>query len=378
MNISGNTQPTTAPAPVRVLVVEDSATVRARIVATLRSDPAIAVVGEATDGPAAIELCLALRPDVVTMDMMLPGITGLAAVQHLMKHCPTPILVLSSADNRAGFVDTLSALEAGAVEVLDKPDATVAGHDAQWDREFLATVKLVAKIRVVTRFGSRPDPATGPAGPAALPAPRPAPVLVRTDQGRYSVLAIGASTGGPTAVSSVLRGLPPSFALPVLLVLHVSESFGTAFAGWLSDVTGRRVRLAEGGEPLNSGAGQVIMAPPGRHLLVRDGTVLLNHEAERHSCRPSVDVLFESLARDAASRVAACLLTGMGRDGAAGLLDVHRSGGLTIAQDEATSAVFGMPGEAVRLGAAQHVLPVDQIGPALGRLTSGIGAVGPV
>jgi two-component system chemotaxis response regulator CheB len=353
---------------VRVLVVEDSATVRARIVSTLHTDAAITVVGEAADGQAAIDLCVARRPDVVTMDMMLPGISGLAAVKHLMRFCPTPILVLSSPSNRAGLVDTLAALEAGAVEVLDKPDATISGNDDEWDRQFLATVKLVAKIRVVTRFGSRATaagPVPGP-GPFVRQRPGPPPSL-----GRYSVLAIGASTGGPTAVSSVLRSLPSSFGLPVLLVLHVSESFGAAFASWLGDVTGRTVRMAESGEPISSGGDQVIMAPPGRHLRLKDGLLLLTLEPERHSCRPSVDVLFESLAAEAGPSVAACLLTGMGRDGAAGLLDVHRRGGLTIAQDEATSTVFGMPGEAVRLGAAQHVLPLDQIGPALGRLTSG-------
>jgi two-component system chemotaxis response regulator CheB len=352
---------------VRVLVVEDSATVRARIIATLLTDDAITVVGEAVDGQAAIDLCVALRPDVVTMDMVLPGVSGLAAVKHLMQYCPTPILVLSSPGNRAGFVETLAALEAGAVEVLDKPDATISGNDDEWDRQFLATVKLVAKIRVVTRFGSRAVAGQDP-GSGSVVRQRSEP---QQPLGRYSVLAIGASTGGPTAVSSVLRGLPSSFGLPVLLVLHVSESFGTAFTSWLGDVTGRTVRMAETGEPISSGAGQVIMAPPGRHLRLRDGLLLLTLEPERHSCRPSVDVLFESLARESGPRVAACLLTGMGRDGAAGLLDVHRRGGLTIAQDEATSAVYGMPGEAVLLGAAQHVLPLDQIGPALGRLTSG-------
>jgi two-component system, chemotaxis family, protein-glutamate methylesterase/glutaminase len=346
------------PRRVRVLVVEDSATVRARIVAALRADPGIEVVGGATDGHTAIELCKALRPDVVTMDMMLPGISGLAAVEHLMQHCPTPILVISAANNRAGFVDTFAALTAGAVDVLDKPDATVAGSSEAWDRHLLATVKLVAKIPVITHIGPNPG------RPAQLGSP------LRPDRpGRYSIVAIGASTGGPTAVATVLGGLPQSFALPVLLVMHVSEYFGAAFASWLEDVTGRRVRLASTGQPVSSAAGEVIMAPPGLHLTVQDGLMLLTRAPERHSCRPSVDVLFESLSRGYGSSVAACLLTGMGRDGATGLLEIHRSGGLTLAQDEATSVVYGMPGEAVRLGAAQHVLPIDRIGPALSRLT---------
>jgi two-component system chemotaxis response regulator CheB len=351
---------------VRVLVVEDSATVRARIVAALRSDPAIEVVGEATDGHSAIEMCQRLRPNVVTMDMMLPGMTGLTATQHLMQTCPTPILVISAASNRAGFIDTLAALEAGAVDVLEKPVGSGAAADDAWDREFLSTVKLVSKIRVITHLAGR-SAAAGPVRrecPAGPDVPPPA-------HERYSVLAIGASTGGPTAVSTVLRGLPGSVSLPILLVLHVNQSFGAAFAGWLQDVTGRRVRLAVSGEPLSAVDGQVIMAPPDRHLCVRAGILILTDDPERHSCRPSVDVLFESLALDRGGQVAACLLTGMGRDGAKGLLDVRRAGGLTIAQDEATSVVFGMPGEAVRLGAAQHVLPLETIGPALGRLAAG-------
>jgi two-component system, chemotaxis family, protein-glutamate methylesterase/glutaminase len=358
------------PRRVLVLVVEDSLTVRARIVATLRSDPAIEVIGEARDGESGIEMCLRLRPDVVTMDMMLPGISGLEAVQYLMRRCPTPILVISAPGNRAGFIDTLAALAAGAVDVLDKPDATTQSNEA-WDRHLLSTVKLVAKIRVITHFGAAAGSIPSARVPRAVdssPA-HPAHPAHQKPTGRFAMVAIGASTGGPTAVSQVLRDLPTSFALPVLLVLHVSESFGTAFAEWLQDVTERTVRLATHGEPVESGAGQVIMAPPGIHLMVRHGMLILNNGPERHSCRPSVDVLFESLAREPGPRVAACLLTGMGKDGASGLLEIQRSGGLTIAQDEATSAVFGMPGEAVRLRAADHVLPIDQIGPALARLT---------
>ncbi|GLY31394.1 chemotaxis-specific protein-glutamate methyltransferase CheB [Kineosporia sp. NBRC 101731] len=358
----------TAGRTIRVLVVEDSRTVRARIVAALRSDPAIEVVGEAADGAAAIDECTRLRPDVVTMDMMLPGLTGLAATEHLMQHCPTPILVISSADNRAGFIDTIAALDAGAVDVLEKPVGRDpdGGNDA-WDREFLRTVKLVAKIKVIRRVGHRGLPTPRTAGTAAISessTPAPAP-------GRpYTVVAIGASTGGPTAVATVLRTLPAAFALPLLLVLHVHESFGTAFASWLQEVTERPVHLVVSGEPLSHvGPGEVAMAPPGQHLRVQGSTLILTSEAERHSCRPSVDILFESLALSHGPRVAAVLLTGMGRDGATGLLEIDREGGLTIAQDEATSAVFGMPGEAVRLGAAQHVLGIDAIGPALGRLT---------
>jgi len=360
---------TQTPQPVRVLVVEDSATVRARIVAALGTDPGVRVVGQADNGRSAVELCERLRPDVVTMDMMLPGMSGLAATEYLMEHCPTPILVISGADERSGFVDTIAALEAGAVDVLDKPVGRDPVEDAAWDQTFLRAVRLVARIRVIRRPGRHraqpvPDHPGGPPSPDRAadspwtPPPRP-----------YSLVAIGASTGGPTAVATLLQTLPTSFALPLLLVLHVHESFGAAFASWLQDATGRQVRQAEQDVPVSGlTGGAVLMAPPGRHLQLVDGVLRLTDGPERHSCRPSVDILFESLAAAPQLRTAACLLTGMGRDGAAGLLQIRSSGGLTIAQDEATSAVFGMPGEAVRLEAARYVLRIEEIGPALGRL----------
>jgi two-component system chemotaxis response regulator CheB len=182
------------------------------------------------------------------------------------------------------------------------------------------------------------------------------------------VIGIGASTGGPGAVVTVLKGLPAAFPLTVLLVLHIGEPFGSAFAEWLDGQTQHRVSYPRDGERIADMAGRVAMAPPGRHLVVMGDRLRLTSEPERHSCRPSIDVLFESLAREQGSGTAACLLTGMGKDGAAGLLDIRKAGGLTIAQDEATSVVYGMPREAAALGAAQHVLPLDEIGPALAAL----------
>jgi two-component system chemotaxis response regulator CheB len=378
--------------PIRVLVVEDSARLRTRIVDTLSADPEIVVVAQAADGRSAIDLCQELRPDVVTMDVMLPVVTGLVATEQLMQRCPTPILIISAATDPGALVNTFAALAAGAVDVLEKPRAR-AGSDADWNRRLVATVKMVARIQVITHLA--PSAGTPPARPLAVAGPEagseagsgagrhvmrirprteiagPASVPVRRSHpGAFSVVAIGASTGGPAAVAAVLRDLPETFFLPILLVLHVSDTFGPAIANWLKASTGRQVRLADQGEPIREVGGQVIMAPPGRHLVVRDGLIGLTDDRERHSCRPSVDVLFESLAHESGPRVAACLLTGMGRDGAAGLLEVHRRGVLTIAQDEASSVVFGMPGEAVRLGAAQHVVPVEQIGPLLARLTT--------
>lgn len=345
---------------IRVLVVEDSMTVRRRLCETLGADPEVDVVGEAEDGKRAIELCRELRPNVVTLDMMLPVMSGLAATEYIMAHCPTPILIVSSSVNRGELFKTYDALAAGAVEVLEKP----VGHepDGVWEQKLVSTVKLVSRIRVIThpraRLGAVGRP---PAEPSPLTSKGPPAV------GRYAVVAMGASTGGPGAIVEVLRALPREFRLPILLVLHLSEPFAAAFADWLDGQTDRSVAFAQDGDPIGSG-GRVIVAPADRHLVVLEGRLRLTRDAERHSCRPSVDVLFESVAREYGSAAAACLLTGMGRDGASGLLAIRHAGGLTIAQDEATSVVYGMPREAVLLGAATRVLPLSDIGPAIAAL----------
>lgn len=342
--------------PIRVLVVEDSMTVRRHLCEVLSRDRDIEVVGEAGDGKQAIELCRALRPDVVTMDMMLPVMTGLGATEYIMAHCPTPILIVSSSTNRGELFKTYEALAAGAVEVLEKPQGDET--DAAWERKFVATIKLVSRVRVITHPRARLG-VLGRAPSARMMAPPPG------GRRRRQVIALGASTGGPGAVVEILRALPASFPLPVLLVLHIAEPFGAAFAEWLDGQTAHRVSYARDGDLIRNRAGEVLMAPPEVHLVVRGGRVRLTDDEERHSCRPSVDVLFESIAREYGPTAVACLLTGMGRDGAAGLLEVRRSGGFTIAQDEATSIVYGMPREAVVLGAAEAVLPLSEIGPTL-------------
>jgi two-component system, chemotaxis family, protein-glutamate methylesterase/glutaminase len=349
-------------ATIRVLVVDDSLTVRKRLCDVLAADPALEVVGEAEDGKQAIERCHALRPDVVTMDMMLPLMSGLGATEYIMAHCPTPILIVSSSTNRGELFKTYEALAAGAVDVLEKPQGTEA--DGVWERQFIATVKLVSRIRVVTHLRARLGALGQPrieCQPMALPVPSLA-------QRHYDVVVIGASTGGPAAILEILRALPSPFPLPVLFVLHINEPFGAAFAEWLDGQTGIPVSYAKDGDLMSAKAGRVTMAPPEFHLVLKNGRLRLTHDPPRHSCRPSVDILFESAAREYGPSVIACLLTGMGRDGAAGLLEVRRAGGLTIAQDEATSVVYGMPREAVILGGVERELPLAQIAPALSAL----------
>jgi two-component system, chemotaxis family, protein-glutamate methylesterase/glutaminase len=345
----------------RVLIVEDSPTVRQRLVDILASDPDVELVGAVEDGKRAVEICRQCRPDVITMDIMLPVMSGLAATEYIMAHCPTPILVVSASINRGELFKIYDTLAAGAVDVLEKPTGTEA--EGVWERRFLSTVKLVARIRVITHPRARlaglrrqapeaPPHSTDSNGPAK----------------KYDLVAIGASTGGPGAIVEILRGLPAEFQLPILFVLHINEPFGAAFADWLDGQTGRRVAYPKDGAPLASAIGRVVMAPGGQHLVVRDGRLHLTADLERHSCRPSVDVLFESVAKECGASAAACLLTGMGKDGALGLLKIRAAGGMTIAQDEATSVIYGMPREAAMLGAATQVLRLGDIGPRIAAL----------
>jgi two-component system chemotaxis response regulator CheB len=297
------------------------------------------------------------------MDMMLPVMTGLAATEYIMAHNPTPIVIVSASVNRGELFKTYEALAAGAVDVLEKPlgDQT----SGSWEKHFISTVKVVSRIRVITHPRARLN-SYGKAVPIA-----PAlPVSGETAR-RRRLIAIGASTGGPGAIVDVLRNLPVSINLPVLFVLHINEPFGTAFADWLDGQTDWRVRYPTDGDLVQSAAGTVVMAPPGRHMVVNHGRLRLTDDAERHSCRPSIDVLFQSVADECGAVSAGCLLTGMGKDGAAGLLAIRRAGGATVAQDEATSVVYGMPREAALLGAAERILPLGEIGGALTALSAG-------
>ncbi len=347
-------------APIRVVVAEDSLTVRRRLCDILASDPEVQVVGEAENGMVAVDLCRDLRPDVMTLDMMLPVMSGLATTEYVMAHFPTPILIVSSSTNRGEVFNTYDALAAGAVDVLEKPPGD--DSDATWERRFLATVKLVSRIKVITHPRARLGALGLPPAASPLPTVRGSrPPAARSSR----VIALGASTGGPAALVTVLRALPSSASAPILTVLHIDAPFAAAFAEWLEEQSRRRVVTPRDGDPLAALQGRVVLAVPGRHLVVDGGRLRLSDEPERHSCRPSIDVLFDSLARDCGSTTTACLLTGMGRDGAQGLLAIRRAGGHTIAQDEATSVVYGMPREAACLGAADRVLPLAEIGPAV-------------
>jgi len=351
----------------RVLVVEDSLTVRMFLGEVLADAPGFDVVGLAQDGKQAIEMCQELRPDVISMDMMMPVMSGLAATEYIMAYCPTPILVVSSSVNRGELFRTYEALSAGAVDVIEKPKPRQEG----WEQAYLAQLRLVARVKVITHLRGRKPFAPAPASipvPALPPAPvapcfpPPAGATARRGGAAPQLVAIGASTGGPRALVDVLGALPADFPLPLLVVIHIADPFGASFADWLDGQIALPVRLVGNGERLPERG--VVMAAPGRHMLLSGGRLVCDDGPELHSCRPSVDALFESLARECGA-AAAVLLTGMGQDGARGMLALHRAGAVTIAQDEATSVVYGMPREAAMLGAAQRILPLQEIGPAL-------------
>lgn len=333
--------------PLRVLVVEASEASRERMVRALATDCTVDVVAETGHGADAIALCEELRPNVVALGSAVGPVDALGVTEHVMAHLPTPILLVPPV---AYAADAEEILAAGAVDVLPPVGA---GDAAAWAERLRAALRVVARVPVITHPRLRLAP----------PAPRPPGLGL----GALRVVAVGASTGGPAAVAGLLRTLPPDYPVPILLVIHVGEPFGGALVRWLDALSPLDVAFAVDGERVPH-RGRVLMAPPDRHLRVEGGRVRLTSDGDRHSCRPSVDVLFESVAREYGPSAAGCLLTGMGRDGAAGLLALRRAGAVTFAQDEASSAVFGMPREAIALGAARRVLPLVMIGGALAAL----------
>jgi two-component system chemotaxis response regulator CheB len=337
---------------VKVLLADDSQLTRSVLKDLLAGDPDIELTGEARDGFQAVEMTCRLKPDLVLMDVVMPVMDGIAAVIEIMARCPTPILVLSAnvdpTDSRSAF----NAISHGALDVMAKPAGLVGAAFGEFARELIARVKTLARIRVIHHFRrSRPQPVP--------PAPE-SPV------GR-SILAIGASTGGPRAIMRIIRNLLPTCQARILIVQHIARGFAAGFAEWLEREGGYRVRLAREGELLESGV--ALVAPNDLQLEVRNGRIRLSAAPPVNSCRPSIDVLFQSLVKAGlAPQTVAVLLTGMGQDGAAGMAGLKLAGSYNIAQDEASCTVFGMPRSAIQRGAVHQVLPLDEIPGALQRL----------
>lgn len=343
---------------IRCLIVDDSPTFRLVLREILSADPRFEVVAEASDGEEAIELARAFKPDVMTLDVHMPGRSGYEVIREVMASPhPVPILVISAAADDASDQVTFQALALGALEVLGKPRAGDPARMAR-DAEALRTaVRVVAGIKPITRFG--------PAGSAAPALPE----LEHPSRVPPQCVGLAASTGGPAALEHILKGLPAEFPVPILVVQHIAEGFTAGLVGWLSGSSALRVKVAEHGELLS--AGTVYVAPDNNHLLTSLGRVRLSADSPRvRGFRPSATVLFTAMARDYGAAGLGVALTGMGDDGAVGLKLMRDRGGQVLAQDEASSVVWGMPKVALESGAAQRALPLDQIAPALIRLTS--------
>lgn len=337
----------------RTLVAEDSPTARALLVEVLGSDSGLEVVGEAANGLEAVELTVRLKPDVVTMDVRMPVMDGLAATEEIMTVAPTPIVIVSGSFDRRDVELSMNALRAGALAVLPKPSGPAAPGFSEECRQLVATVKSMAAVKVVRRWRGR-----SPVEPTPRSIPRSAPP---------AVVAMAASTGGPAALQRILSSLPADFPVPVLVVQHIAAGFVGGLTDWLDAASFLRVKVADDGEPLL--AGTAYLAPDGRDLGVSDrGRASLTGPRTGNSWS-SATSLFDSVANAYGSSTLAVILTGMGRDGLAGLLAVKRAGGRVIAQDEETSVVFGMPGAAVEAGVADLVLPLGSIGPTMVELT---------
>ncbi len=344
---------------IRVLVVDDSALVRSLLTEMLGSAPDIEVIGVAADAHAAREKIKRLNPDVLTLDVEMPRMDGITFLRNLMRLRPMPVVMVSSLTERGADV-TLDALALGAVDYLSKPKIDLAVTLMDYRDELIEKIRTAAVASVKALAPQRPPVLPGPAHSADAVLPRSAgPKQLRTTD---RIIAIGASTGGTEAIKEVLMRLPPD-SPGIVITQHIPKAFSGPFARRMNDCCALSVCEAEDGQHIL--AGHAYIAPGDRHLLVvRDGAryvCRLDDGVPVNRHKPSVDVLFRSVAQNAGRNAIGALLTGMGKDGARGLKEMLDSGSHTIAQDEATSVVWGMPGEAVALGAAQHVVPLENV-----------------
>jgi two-component system, chemotaxis family, protein-glutamate methylesterase/glutaminase len=343
-------------ATLRVLVTEDSVVARALLVSIVNRDPGLEVVGEARDGQEAVELAAKLKPDVITMDVHMPKLDGLEATRRIMSETPTPIVVISAIDPKDVRL-SFEALDSGALAVLAKPTGPAAPDFADRAAEIVSTIKTMSGVRVVKR---RPRLAGAPESP--VPSPQsPVPSTARPAARRkIDIVAIGSSTGGPDALGKIVGALPATAPVPIVIVQHITVGFHQGLVDWLNNVTPLSVKLGAEGDQLR--AGEVVVAPGEKHLTVDAGRriKLIDEDAVRGH-RPSATKLFQSVTKVYSANALGVILTGMGDDGADGLVDLHNAGGWVIGQDEATCVVYGMPREAALRGAVNEVLPLGEI-----------------
>jgi two-component system chemotaxis response regulator CheB len=323
--------------PIRVLVVDDSPTMVNTMATLLSQEPRIEIVGRAGDGNRAVSLARLLRPDVITMDLLLPGLDGPGAIAAIMSDAPARILVVSAVADRGADLG-FQAIRAGALELIAKPNVTSGEELRKWGRELTNSICLMAEVPVISRRKIR----------EVVP-----PLLSKG--ARVDIFGLAASTGGPPALAEILSRLPKDLPVPIVVAQHITEGFTPGMVRWLSQVTPLGVTIARDGERLE--AGKVYFPLDGHDLTIDRGIARLSRT--RGGPCPSGDLLLSSLSRVYGGRAGGGVLTGMGDDGARGLLDIRRSGGVTVAQDEASSVVFGMPKAALDIGATEQALPLS-------------------
>jgi two-component system chemotaxis response regulator CheB len=340
--------------PIRVLIAEDSPTARMLLGALFGRSRDFDVIGEAHNGAEAIEKAIALSPDLIIMDVHMPVVDGLDATKEIMREAPAPILMVSASASVADVGLGLSATQAGALMLLEKPSSPGSATFEDDARQFLAMAKAMAAVKVVRRW-SRPTPGALP--PSMPRAPRRSNSAVK-------LVAIGTSTGGPAALHRILIDLPQDFDVPIVVVQHMARGFIDGLVKWLGGSVALKVTTAAHGEPLLPGT--VYLAPDDRHLgVTAEGRAMLASPAALGGFRPSVDYLFDSCGRAYGASLVAVILTGMGQDGVEGLSTVKERGGRVIAQDERSSVVYGMAQQAVNRGVVDEILPLDAIGARL-------------
>lgn len=357
----------TAPRRIRVLVVEDSPVIQQLLAHIIGADPRLEVAGIASSGEQALRMIERAVPDVVSLDIRLPGIDGFEVTSRIMRLTPLPIVVVAS-DVRDLDIP-MRALQAGALAVVEKP-GSVARADYQTVAHHLCTqLVIMSQVKVIRhRISARSTPRADPPG-AVASAPLPSQAVAADGRRRrFRALGLVASTGGPAALAKLLKELPPGFPLPIFLVQHMGAPFMAGFASWLGTVSPLPVSLAEHG--VIPRPGHVYVAPGDRHLTVDNGVVRLTAGAMVCGQRPSGEVLFQSMATVYGAAGIGVLLTGMGEDGARGLVEMRRAGAFTIAEHASTAVIHSMPGTAVRLGGAVEELPLDQVASRLLQLTS--------
>jgi two-component system chemotaxis response regulator CheB len=363
----------------RVLIVDDSAFMRKVLEHIFNADDQLQVAGHAKDGREAVALAESLKPDIITMDINMPHMDGLQATAQIMTTNPRPIVIVSS-ESKEGAASTLKALELGAIEFVAKPSSGIDLDMQSVKEELLRKVRMAAKVRVVrtaSRVALTVQGANGSATSAKQsPAVRTAPVIP-ADQ-RFPVVVLGASTGGPATVMRLAPGFTRDFPAAVFLVQHMPASFTTQYAAQLAEFTSIRVKEAETNETVQPGT--LYICPGAQHLRVTPaGRIQLDSTSGRiNGYLPNIDVTMETVAAYAGAMSIGVVLTGMGNDGANGAKAIKSAGGMVLAQDEATSVIFGMPAEAIKLGAVDRVLPIDDIYAAIEKRVIGICKATPV